>query len=134
MRKLLAPATDFPDSFVWLLPMRFQELHYRDHEFPVELGHFDSGTITLPYRGQYVAIDIELKLIRSSVANPHRPRIFISRQPRNLIFNKPAFATHAIDRLHLGGTAGDGAQKPFPHDFASSRNPARSNTSRISAA
>src|SRR5882724_5036519 len=51
MGKLLAAAADFPDSFVRLLPMRLQELHYRDHERPVRLGHFNSGTMALPCRG-----------------------------------------------------------------------------------
>jgi len=37
-----AAAAHFPDPFVRFLPMRLQELHDRDHERPVGLGHFDS--------------------------------------------------------------------------------------------
>src|SRR5262249_16948324 len=109
----MAAATHFPDSFIRLLPVRFQESHQRYHERPIDFCHFESGTITLPHCGQYLAIHIELKLVRSSVSDTHRPGVLVSGQPWDFVFEETTFAAHAVDRLHLCRAASYGAQKPF---------------------
>src|ERR1041384_8235889 len=113
MGKLLAAPAHFPDPFIRLLPMRLKKFYYRHHERPIWLSHLDSGTIALPHRGEHFAINIELELVGSRIADAHRPGVLIAGQPRNLIFNKSAFAAHAVDRLHLRWASCDRAQQPL---------------------
>src|SRR5947207_9676556 len=71
------------------------------HQGPIRLLHFDSSTICFEHRGKHFAVDIQLELLRSCVADAHWCRLFVAREPRNFGFIEAALAANAVHDLHL---------------------------------
>ena len=63
-------------------------------------------------RIHHFAVDVELQLRARGVADAHRPRAAIAREPRHLPFHQPALACQAVQRLDLCRRAGDAAPQP----------------------
>lgn len=60
----------------------------------------------------HLAIDIELHLFGSGIADAYGCRALVATQPGNLPFQQIALAGDAIHDLHLRRGAGDRAQQP----------------------
>src|SRR5207302_1962079 len=60
-----------------------------------------------------LAIHIELCLLDCGIADPHRSRAFVPRQPWHLPLFQPPLAAKPIHDLQLVRAARDGAQQPI---------------------
>ena len=61
---------------------------------------------------RHLAIDVELELLGRGVADAHRVRALVARQPGHLPLGQPPLAAEPVHDLHLVGAAGDRAQQP----------------------
>ncbi len=61
---------------------------------------------------QDFAVDVELELPRGGVADPHRFRAFVARQPVELELGEAARAGDAVHDLRVGRIARHGPQQP----------------------
>src|SRR5215471_815495 len=105
--------TDLPDPFVGLIPVLLQEVEQLALETPSVLVEVKAG---LPGQGQGVddfAVGVKLPLIDGGVADPYRSGLLVARQPADIPFRQPAFATDAIHDLHIARVAGDRAAEPL---------------------
>ena len=59
-----------------------------------------------------LAVDVELELLEAGVADPHRRRVLVARQPVDLVLGEPALAARAVHDLQVRGVARDRAQQP----------------------
>ena len=114
MSEIFATAPHFPDSFVWLLPLRFKKFISALCSAQSVSFDFDAGVLRVIHRAHYFAINIQLKLLRGRVADPHRLGIFVPASHSNLEFLQAPFALHAVDNLHLRRAPRDSAQEPVP--------------------
>src|SRR5713226_9887761 len=60
----------------------------------------------MPRKLQEVAVDVELGLSRSCVADPDRPRATIPRQPLQLEFRQSPLSTDAVHDQQIIGASG----------------------------
>jgi hypothetical protein len=60
-----------------------------------------------------LAKDVDLQLIRGGVADLHRLRALVARQPGDLPFGEPFLASKAIHDLNLRRTPRRGSQQPI---------------------
>ena len=72
----------------------------------------------------HLAVDVELELLVRRVADPHRPRAGVPRQPVELLLGDAALAADPVEDLRLRGIAADRAQQPVAPGRASSMKPA----------
>ena len=61
-----------------------------------------------------LAVDVELELPGRGVADPHRARSLVARQPVDLPLVEPPLAPGPVHDLHLGRVAGRRPQQPAP--------------------
>ena len=66
----------------------------------------------LVQRVEHLAVHVELELAVGGVADPHRRRSLVARQPADLVLAEAALAGGAVHDLQLRGIAGDRAQQP----------------------
>src|SRR5215204_1250669 len=59
-----------------------------------------------------LAVDVELELILSIVADPHRARPRVAFQMHQLPFGQPRLAEHVVEHLELGPGQACGVQQP----------------------
>ena len=76
----------------------------------------EPGLARLMQRVHHFAENIELQLVMRRVADAHRLRVGVARQPRHFPFGQPPLAANAVHDLNLARTAGRRAQEPVaPH-------------------
>ena len=63
-------------------------------------------------RVHHLAVHVELELLRRGVADPHRLRSLVARQPVELQLGQPPLARAAVHDLDVARVAGDRAQQP----------------------
>src|SRR5215467_3781065 len=114
MGEMLRIAANLPDAMVRLTPTLFQVMQNRLLKRPARFGWSQGALPRLMQGIEQFTVDIDLNLPMRVVADPHRGRVLISRQPRNLEFGETALSGESIHDLHLAGTAGDGAKEPVP--------------------
>ena len=64
-------------------------------EVPSGLARCQSHAARLVKRIEHLAIDIQLKLVGGSIANPHRSGVLITAEPANFVFGQAAFSVQA---------------------------------------
>src|SRR5438105_896723 len=79
---VLAWATTLPDSGIRLVPDLAQMFEQRPLERPCRIEEFQLRDARLMKYVHQLAIDVELQLGMGGIADPHRPRAFVARQPR----------------------------------------------------
>ena len=67
----------------------------------------------LGHRVSDLAVNVELELLGRGVADTHGTGVQEAAQPRDLPFRQAPLTSQPIHDLHLGGIAGDTAQKPL---------------------
>src|SRR5258708_10243779 len=92
MREIASRAAHLPDSFVRLLPTGFQEIHQRSLKAPRIVVAFQFVLSRDVQRVDYLAVDVELKLLMRGVANTHCRTFIIARKPWKLYLMKHAIA------------------------------------------
>ena len=78
----------------------------------MEVAVDDGAATALIQRVDDLAVHVELELLGSRVADAHRLRPLVPRQPGNLPLREPALAGRAVHDLQLVGLPGGGAQEP----------------------
>src|SRR3954471_5501728 len=112
MRELLRVSAHFPDASIGLLPDRADVLRHRPLELP-DLRAFGHAALpTLMQSVHQLSVDVELELSVRRVADAHRFRLRIAREPRNLPLVEHPFARDAVHDLQLLRTARGRAQQP----------------------
>src|ERR1700688_3800103 len=106
-------ASYFPDALIRLGPDPLDVLEQRQLHGPARFAGGPSEVSRLMQRIHALAEYVELQLFERGVADAHRDRAFVARQPRHLPFGKPPLAGDAVHDLDLLRAAGNGAQKPF---------------------
>ena len=109
---MLAAATNFPDSFIRLIPNCLQVIEKRALHGPGVFVYGQFPAAPLMECIHDLAKDIELQLGSGGIANSHRFGSLIARQPRDLPFRQAPLAQQAVHDLHLRRLAGHGAQQP----------------------
>src|SRR6266481_4030301 len=99
MREIASRAAHLPDSFVRLLPARFQEIHQRALKAPRIVVAFQFVFSRDVKRVDYLAVDVELKLLMSGIADTHWRTFLIAREPWKLYLSKHALARNSIHDL-----------------------------------
>src|SRR5690606_15483401 len=73
----------------------------------------ESGLPAVVIAGNYLAIDIELRLLPRAVSDAHRRRIFVAGQPGETAFEEPPLSADTVNDLHLLGFDSHRAQQPI---------------------
>ena len=104
----MAPGpADLPDPVVGLAPAGLEEVHQRSCSSHAGfVGGLDGPLRRLVERGHDLAVDVELELAGSRVADPHRCGLLVAGQPVDLPLVQPPLAGRAVHDLHLGRVAG----------------------------
>ena len=110
---MLRRAANFPDPLVGLPPDFLQMFEKGELRRPARRVGRQSAPPRLVMDVHDLAEDVELKLAVSGVAEAHRRRIFVTRQPRRDPFGQPPLTGDAVHDLQLARTAGYRAQQPF---------------------
>src|SRR5579862_1043657 len=101
VRKIPARTAHFPDSFIRILPSRFEEIHQPSLQAPGVIITFELVLTCDVQRVDNFAIDVELKLLMRGVAYTHWTALLIARQPRKLRLNEHSFARDSIHDLSI---------------------------------
>ena len=113
MGEVLRTATNLPDSFVGVAPDLLKVGEERAFEVP-SLGAGNEPRAARNVKCvEHFAVDVELELFDSGVADAHWARPFVTRQPGNLVLVEPTLARDAVHRLDVVRRTGDRAQKPL---------------------
>ena len=88
------------------------EVDQCDLQVPGRRAQRAPGPTRLVQRREHLAVDVELELARGGVADPHRGRLLVARQPADLPFVESALTGGPVHDLELGDIPGHGAQQP----------------------
>ena len=114
--EMLAPAAHLPDALVTVGPDLFQMHEKFALQVPAGIVGAEAAPTRLMQRVHNLAENVELQLVMRGIADTHRLRAFVARQPWHLPFGQPPLAADAIHDLDLLRTAGGRAQQPVaPH-------------------
>ncbi len=113
MREVLRTATNLPDSFIRFGPDLLKMGDERAFEVPSLCARDETRTARDVEGVKHFAVDVELELPDSSVADAHGACPFIARQPGNLVLIEPTLAGDAVHRLDDVRRTGNRAQKPL---------------------
>src|SRR5215469_3752789 len=110
VRELLSPSTNLPDAVIRLHPNLF-EIGYPVSFYGRTLFR-DTGRAFpgLMHRIRNFAIDIELELGSSGIADAYWFGVLVTRQPGHLPLNQAPFACNAVHDLILRRFPGNGSQ------------------------
>ena len=111
-REVLRRAAHLPHAGVRLAPDLLEMAQQGALQSPVDRAAAQAAATRLVQRIHHLAIHVELHLRMRRIADAHRHRSFVSRQPRKFPFAQPALAGHAVHDLHLRRIARDRAQQP----------------------
>src|SRR6516225_3738760 len=109
MDEVLRSAAHFPDAFIRLPPDSCQVFQYDGAHGLAAFGYLHFRLDGLQHRIDYLAKDIDLKLLICRVSSAHRRRILVTGKPRHDQFRKPTLAADPVKDLDLLWAAGDGA-------------------------
>ena len=107
---MLAPAPDFPNSVVRLVPDRFQMFDQRAFKSPTRVICRKTGPPRHIKRVKDFSVNIELDLASRGITNPYRGRFLIARKPGHLVFHEASLSSHAIHDLQIIRTSGNRSQ------------------------
>ena len=110
---MLAVTAALPDATVRLVPDLGQMIQHDAFQIPRTFVELQLGHARLMECVDQLAIDIELQLRMRGIADPHRQRAFIPRQPVRLPFQQAALTHDAVHDLHMRRRAGHRAQQPI---------------------
>src|ERR1700748_460974 len=114
MGEVTAFTAHLPNAVVGAPPHCLKMIEQRLLEFP---GGSEMLNPTCPRMVQcvhHLAVDIELELIRSRIADAHRLRVLVAVEPRHLAFGQPSRAGAPVHDLDLIRTASGSTKKPIP--------------------
>src|SRR5207248_7165856 len=107
----LAPA-HLPDPLIRLLPRVLEVSQYPALKRPRLLGHLQVVHTPLMERVEHLAVDVELELSAGRVADAHRLRFLVAREPVEREFRQTPLAGDAVHDLQRGRIAGRSAEEP----------------------
>ncbi len=81
-------------------------------EVQILVAMIEAAAARLVQRVHHLAVDVELELRVCGVADAHRLRSVVARQPRQLELDQPPLAGETIEALQLRRRAGRRAQQP----------------------
>lgn len=118
--EMLALAAHLPYAFIGLHPDFFEKGQNGSRQFASAVMRRKPALAGLQQGVGHLAIDIELHLFGSGIADAYGCRALVATQPGNLPFQQIALTGDAIHDLHLRRGAGDRAQQPVAPALASS--------------
>src|ERR687898_2582049 len=101
-------ATHLPDSLVGRVPVFLHEASERPLQVPRRLVRFQPSLARLVQSVHYLAVYVQLELMRSGVPYAHRIPV-VPRKPFGDILVEPTLARDAVHDLQLGGITRDRA-------------------------
>lgn len=90
--EVLGPAAHFPDAFVGSIPDRVEVLQHRALDRPCGFVGLQAADAREVQRVHHFAIDVDLQLVDRAVADAHRRRALVARQPRDFPLGQAALA------------------------------------------
>src|SRR5271165_3048927 len=98
---MLTRSSNLPHSFVGSTPDFGQSTEKHVRQSRCRLLRSESAKPALIVRIQDLAIDVELALFRGRVANSHRCRTLVTRQPRQLKLCQAPLTSDTVHNLSL---------------------------------
>src|SRR5690242_291034 len=111
--ELATAAAYLPQSLVGLAPYFFEMLRQRPLHVPRRVIACEAALAALMQRVHDFAVNVELQLDGSGVADSHGSRRLVTLQPPERHLGQPALAGEAVHDLRLAGAAGHGANQPL---------------------
>ena len=111
--KCCAGAAHFPDAVVRLAPRSASRCSSSARWNAQSASRDCEPALARLVEGvHHLAEDVELQLAVGGIADAHRLRALVARQPRQIDLRQPPLAGQAVHDLDLRGRAGGGAQQP----------------------
>src|SRR5690242_6083667 len=89
---MTALAAHLPDAVIGFAPDGLEMIEQCTLKFPGGGEILQASSTRLMQRVHHLAVDIELKLVRSGIADAHRLRTFVAAEPGDLALAQPSLA------------------------------------------